>query len=147
MCLSLFPLSKFLGMEDFAALDAPVPITFHWDLTVLLYMSSFAAFLQQHHCCNYLRQGDYVFLSLFVCLLTTLCKNLWNGFAWNFQVTLAMGHWTNCYILVWNLLHAACWKHRTRKSRQKSASGHHRTTLSGYIFATKARIDNWKKTC
>jgi len=22
---------------------------------------------------------------------------------------------------------------------------HHRTTLSGYIFATKARIDNWKK--
>ena len=30
------------------------------------------------------------------------------------------------------------------KSRQKSPSGHHRTTLSGYrpIFATKARIDN-----
>jgi len=24
-------------------------------------------------------------------------------------------------------------------------SGHHRTTLSGYIFATKAHIDNWKK--
>jgi len=24
-------------------------------------------------------------------------------------------------------------------------SGHHRTTLSGYIFATKARIDNAKK--
>ena len=24
-------------------------------------------------------------------------------------------------------------------------SGHHRTTLSGYIFATKACIDNWKK--
>jgi len=31
------------------------------------------------------------------------------------------------------------------KSRQKSSSGHHRTTLSGYIFATKARIDNRKK--
>jgi len=31
-----------------------------------------------------------------------------------------------------------------KKSRQKSPSGHHRTTLSGYIFATKARIDNWK---
>ena len=29
------------------------------------------------------------------------------------------------------------------KSRQKS--GHHRTTLCGYIFATKARIDNRKK--
>jgi len=24
-------------------------------------------------------------------------------------------------------------------------SGHHRATLSGYIFATKARIDKWKK--
>ena len=46
---------------------------------------------------------------------------------------------------VWNLLHAARWKHRTQKSRQKSPSGHHRTTLSGYIFATKTRIDNRKK--
>ena len=31
------------------------------------------------------------------------------------------------------------------KSRQNSPSGHHRTTLSGYIFATKAYIDNRKK--
>ena len=46
---------------------------------------------------------------------------------------------------VWNLLHAARWKHKTQKSRQKCPSGHHRTTLSGYIFATKARIDNRKK--
>jgi len=29
--------------------------------------------------------------------------------------------------------------------RKKSPSRHHRTTLSGYIFATKARIDNRKK--
>ena len=42
------------------------------------------------------------------------------------------------------LLAARC-KYRTQKSRQKSPSGHHRTTLTGYIFATKARIDNWKK--
>jgi len=28
---------------------------------------------------------------------------------------------------------------------KKSPSGHHRTTLSGYIFATNARIDNRKK--
>ena len=47
---------------------------------------------------------------------------------------------------VWNVLHAARWKYRTqKKTRKKSPSGHHRTTLSGYIFATKARIDNWKK--
>jgi len=31
------------------------------------------------------------------------------------------------------------------KKRQKLPSGHHRTTSSGHIFATKARIDNRKK--
>jgi len=31
------------------------------------------------------------------------------------------------------------------KSRQKSQSGHHCTTMSGYIFATQARIDNPEK--
>jgi len=46
---------------------------------------------------------------------------------------------------VWNLLHAARWKCRTQKSRQKLPSGHHRTTLSSYIFATNIRIDIWKK--
>jgi len=32
-----------------------------------------------------------------------------------------------------------------KKSRQNSSSGHHRTTSSGYICATKAHIDNPKK--
>jgi len=32
-----------------------------------------------------------------------------------------------------------------KKVAKKSLSGHHRTTLSGYIFATKAHIDNQKK--
>jgi len=41
---------------------------------------------------------------------------------------------------VWNVLRAARWKYTTQKSRQKLPSGHHRTTLSGYIFATKATI-------
>ena len=31
--------------------------------------------------------------------------------------------------------------------RKKSPSRHHRTTLSGHIFTTKACIDNRKKTC
>ena len=31
------------------------------------------------------------------------------------------------------------------KKSPKSPSGHHRTTLSGYIFATKTHIDNRKK--
>jgi len=30
------------------------------------------------------------------------------------------------------------------KVAKNSPSGHHRTTLSGYISATKALIDNWK---
>jgi len=34
------------------------------------------------------------------------------------------------------------------KNRQNSPSGHHRTNLSGYVFATKAHIDNRKtKNC
>jgi len=45
----------------------------------------------------------------------------------------------------WNVLHAAHWKYTTQKWCKNSPSGHHRTTLSGYIFATKACIDNWKK--
>jgi len=48
---------------------------------------------------------------------------------------------------VLNILQAASWKCRTQKIAKMSPSAHHRTTLSGYIFATKARIDNRKKTC
>jgi len=46
---------------------------------------------------------------------------------------------------VWNMLHAASWKIQDAKNRQKSPSAHRRTTLSGYIFANKAFIDNRKK--
>jgi len=46
---------------------------------------------------------------------------------------------------VWNVLHAARWKYNTQKSAKNSPSGYHPTTLSGYIFATKACIDNRKK--
>jgi len=46
---------------------------------------------------------------------------------------------------VWNVPRVARWKYRTQKSRQKSPSGHHRTILLGYIFATKAHINNRKK--
>ena len=36
----------------------------------------------------------------------------------------------------------------TQKVAQKSPCGHRGTNLSGYVFATKARIDNRKKkTC
>jgi len=51
------------------------------------------------------------------------------------------GHICEFKMQVWNVLHAALWKYRT----QKSPSGHHRTTLSGYSCATEAHIDNRKK--
>ena len=41
-------------------------------------------------------------------------------------------------------MHVARWKYRTQKLRQKSPYVHHRTTLSGHIFATEACIDNRK---
>jgi len=48
---------------------------------------------------------------------------------------------------VWNVRHTARWKCWTQKSCKKSPSGHYRTTLSGYIFATKARIDSRETAC
>jgi len=46
---------------------------------------------------------------------------------------------------VWNVLRAARWKYSTQKIATKSPSGHHPTTLSTYVFATKACIDDQKK--
>ena len=46
---------------------------------------------------------------------------------------------------VWKVLRAARCKCWTQKIVKKSSSMHHPTTLSGYIFATKACIDNRKK--
>ena len=45
---------------------------------------------------------------------------------------------------VWNMLQAARWTYSTQKLAKKSPSGHHHTTLSSFIFSTKACIDNWK---
>ena len=57
--------------------------------------------------------------------------------------------WPSCEFImqVWNVLHAVRWKYWTQKIAKNSLSVHHRTTLSGCIFATKACIDNRKKTC
>jgi len=50
-----------------------------------------------------------------------------------------------CRMQVWNVLHAARWKCRTQKIAKNSPSGHHRTTLSDYIFATKAHYRQSEK--
>jgi len=46
---------------------------------------------------------------------------------------------------VWNMLHTARWNYRMQKTAKNLPSVHHRTTLSGCIFTTKARINNRKK--
>jgi len=46
---------------------------------------------------------------------------------------------------VLNVLHADRCKYATQKIAKNLPSTHHRTTLSGHIFATKACIDNRKK--
>jgi len=46
---------------------------------------------------------------------------------------------------VWNVLHTARWKCRTEKNAKNWLSGHHRTTLSGYISSQLRHIDNRKK--
>jgi len=45
--------------------------------------------------------------------------------------------WSKCKfkMQVWNVLHGARCKYRMQKVVKKSPSGHHSTTLSGYIFA------------
>ena len=97
--------------------------------------------------CN---RADHIYFHPVVCsfffLLSFFPRLILAAADWMFAI-LPLMVWPKCEfkMQVWNLLHAARWKHRTRKSHQKSPPGHHRTTLSGYIFATKARIDNLKK--
>ena len=65
------------------------------------------------------------------------------------STTLPHMMWPKCEfrMRVWYVLHAAHWKYRTQKLRQKSPSANHRTTLSGHIFATKAMYRRSEKNC
>ena len=51
-------------------------------------------------------------------------------------------NYTGCQSLPGSSSNFACW--HKKELCQKLPSGHHHTTLSGYIFATMARIDNRK---
>jgi len=75
----------------------------------------------------------FYLLSFFPCLISAIAE-------WMSAILPHMA-----WLHVWNVLHRTCWKYRTQKGRQNSPSGHHRTTLLGYIFTTKACINNWKK--
>ena len=92
-------------------------------------------------CGHYILPCGFFFLSFFPRLISPAAirclpyLHTWCGLSAN----LGCRSETCCTV------HAARWKCRTRKIAKNSPSGHHRTTLSGYIFATKARIDNRKK--
>jgi len=58
-----------------------------------------------------------------------------------------MWPWCEFRMHVWNGLLVACWNTGRKNCAKKSPPAHHHTSLSGYILATKACIDNQKKTC
>jgi len=83
------------------------------------------------------------FLSFLPCLISAIADwmstilHTWCGLSANLDAGWNVLH-------VWNVLHTARWKYRMQKVAKNSPSGHHCTTFSGYIFPTKARIDNCK---
>jgi len=92
------------------------------------------------------RCGHYIFILRFLLLYVFFFPGLISEVAgWMSTILLHM-MWPYCKfrIQVWNVLHAARWKYRTQKIAKNLPIGHHRTTLSGCIFATKACIDNRK---
>ena len=100
---------------------------------------------------NYLLSPPYVigqaiiFLPCGFYLLSSFFPRLISAAAdWMFTILRHLV-WPECEfrMQVWNVLRATRCKYRTQKIAKKSPSGHHpTTTLSGYIFATKACIDN-----
>jgi len=82
---------------------------------------------------------SFFYLFLFPCLISVVAE-------WMSTILVhTMWSWCELRMQVWNVLHAARWKYRTQKWCKKSPSVHHRTTLPGWIFATKACINNRKK--
>ena len=86
--------------------------------------------------------GHYIFVLWF--LLSSICQLSHIGCLPYFHTWCGSG--LSAY-LVAGLKRTACGSLNIQdaKNHQNSPSMHHRTTLSSYIFATKARIDNRKK--
>jgi len=89
----------------------------------------------------------YIFALWFLLSFFFFFPRLISAVAHWMSAILAHMMWPYCEFRtqVWNVLHAARWKYTPQKIAKNSPSGCHRTTLSSYIFATKARIDNRKK--
>ena len=92
------------------------------------------------------RCGHYIFALWFLCsIFLSFFPRLISAVGDWMSTILPHMVWPLCEFRmpVWNVLHVARWN----TGRKKSSSRHHRTTLSGCIFATKACIDNRKKNC
>ena len=111
-------------------------------------------------------QAIYIFVLSFV--MVALCNRadhyifaLWflsSFFFFSFpRLISAVAEWMSSILphMVWpqcefrmhvgNVLQAARWKYRTQKKSPKIATWAQSYNVSGYIYATKARIDNQKK--
>ena len=94
--------------------------------------------------CN--RAGHYIFALWFVLLSSSIFfPRLISAVKSWMSTILAHMMWPYCEFRM-QISNVLCdsLKIQDTKNRQKSPSGHHRTTLSGCIFATKAHIDNGK---
>ena len=92
--------------------------------------------------------ADVIFLSCgFFYLLLSFFPHQISAIAdWMFSILpQMMWPWCEFRTRVWNMLHVACWKYRMQKIAKNWPNVHHCTTLSIYIFATKAHIDSRKK--
>ena len=92
------------------------------------------------------REGHYIFILWFLLSLLFLFSRLISAVA--DRMSTIIPH------VVWPSANLGCRSEmcctrlaeiQDTKIAKKSPSGHHRTNLSGYIFATKACIDNRKK--
>jgi len=92
-------------------------------------------------------QAIYIFMMWFLLLSSSFFPRLISAVGDWMSTILPHMVWpySECRMHVWNMLRAARWKYSTQKIAKKSPSGHHPTTLSGYIFTTKACTDNRKK--
>jgi len=99
------------------------------------------------------RAAHYIFILWFFLLLLSsslFFSRLFSAIAdWMSAIVPHMVLWLlslcKLRMQVSNVLHAAHWKYRTQKITKNLSFVHHYTTLSGYIFATKAYIDDRKK--
>ena len=92
------------------------------------------------------RADHYIFILWFLSIYLLFFPRLISVAAYWMSTILWYMVWPKCEfrMQVWNVLRAARWKCRTQKIAKNWACGQHRTNLSGYIFATKAYIDNRK---